>query len=136
MFRLLSKSVFSKQSAAWLKLETVSRPAPRRRRWIRKHNETTDKSCWRQQVYMYYGNVHAKSTAGDGKDIFTEFEDFENASPFESGWELAPNCKLPVGDEAAFVNVETEAVTGGKVRRLGAVVWMLGAMVWMLGAMV
>jgi len=64
------------------------------------------------ELYLYYGNVHATSTQVDGKDVFTEYEDFETVSPFANGWELADTCSLPPGDETAFTNVMKDPVTG------------------------
>lgn len=73
------------------------------------------------QVYMYYGNVYADSTAvTDARKIMTSFEDFENSSPFQHGWKLAEACEMPAGDATAFTNHDLVSVTGKKALRVDA----------------
>eukprot|EP00238_Polyblepharides_amylifera_P015327 CAMPEP_0196599450 /NCGR_PEP_ID=MMETSP1081-20130531/94863_1 /TAXON_ID=36882 /ORGANISM="Pyramimonas amylifera, Strain CCMP720" /LENGTH=2090 /DNA_ID=CAMNT_0041925221 /DNA_START=417 /DNA_END=6689 /DNA_ORIENTATION=+ len=80
-------------------------------------------------MYMYYGNVRAESSAVDGSQIFTEFEDFENSSPFRHGWTLAQTCSLPPGDETAFTNDDFVSVTGKKSLRVDAMMKQGGSLV-------
>jgi len=67
------------------------------------------------EVYMYYGNLYAASTAVSGSAILTEYDDFEyDSSPLEHGWELAATCSLPLGDPSAFSTDAFTSVTGSR----------------------
>ncbi|KAK3283177.1 hypothetical protein CYMTET_9115 [Cymbomonas tetramitiformis] len=73
------------------------------------------------ELYLYYGNVYAESSAVHGEDIFVSYDDFEVGGPFESGWKMADTCALPKGDESAFTLSEFSSVTGSKSLHVDAV---------------